>query len=200
VAPVRLPIHLPLLGSQQLGNAALAATAALAVGASAESVAQGLASAPPIRRRMQIVRERAPMIVDDTVGNPRSMRAVFETVRLLPPAPLRVVYALRGMRGPVINANNVRALLAELPNDALLVVTESDEAAGPRDRVRAEEREAAGAVLRESGRAMHYEPRLEDAIRRVLDGAGEGDLVLLLGAQGMDKGAELATARLGVEQ
>ena len=196
VEPVTLAVHLPLLGSQQLGNAALAATVALAVGASPESIARGLAAASPIRRRMQIVRERAPMILDDTVGNPQSIRAVFETVRLLPPARLGVVYALRGMRGPVINASNVRTLLAEVPRDAQVVITESDEAAGPRDRVRPDEREAACAELRASGREVRYLPRLEDAIAAVLQGAGDGDLVLLLGAQGMDKGAEIAIKKL----
>jgi hypothetical protein len=34
-------------------------------------------------------------------------------------------------------------------------------------------------------------------VRRALEGSGEGDLVLLLGAQGMDRAAEVAKAVLG---
>lgn len=34
--------------------------------------------------------------------------------------------------------------------------------------------------------------RVAEAVRLVLDRAGEGDLVLLLGAQGMDRGRDVA--------
>lgn len=191
IGPLRLPLHLPLLGPQQVANAALAAALALIVGASPESIARGLSTTPPIRRRMQVLRVASPMILDDTVGNPESIRAVLATARLLEPRSLRVAYALRGTRGPVINARNARTLAEELPPDAMLVVTEADESAGPRDRVKPEERDAARTALAESGRAAHYEARLDAAIHRVLEGAGDGDLVLLLGAQGMDGGAQV---------
>jgi hypothetical protein len=48
------------------------------------------------------------------------------------------------------------------------------------------------SVLREEGVAFGYEPALETAVGRALKGCGEGDLVLLLGAQGMDGAAEVA--------
>jgi hypothetical protein len=40
--------------------------------------------------------------------------------------------------------------------------------------------------------AFEYEPTLAAAVRRALEGSVAGDLVLLLGAQGMDRAAELA--------
>ena len=190
VAPITLTLRIPLLGEQQVANAAIAATLALVVGAEPASIAHGLATAAPIRRRMQLLRASSPMVLDDTVGNPESIRAVIATARRLAPRRLRVVYALRGSRGPVINARNVRTLV-ELLGDDMLVVTEADESAGPRDRVKKEERDAACEALRASGREVIREARLDAAIERVLDGAGEGDLVLLLGAQGMDGGAEI---------
>ena len=190
VAPLTLPLRIPLLGAQQVANASIAATLALVVGADPESIAQGLATTAPIRRRMQLLRASSPMILDDTVGNPESIRAVIETARLIEPRRLRVVYALRGSRGPVINTRNV-GTLAELLGDDMLVVTEAEESAGSRDRVKKEERDAACEALRASGREVIWESRLDRAIARVLDGAGQGDLVLLLGAQGMDGGAEI---------
>jgi UDP-N-acetylmuramoyl-L-alanyl-D-glutamate--2,6-diaminopimelate ligase len=63
--------------------------------------------------------------------------------------------------------------------------------------VRDDEREAVLSVLREEGVAFSYEPDLDPAVRRALEGSGEGDLVLLLGAQGMDRAAEVAKAVLG---
>jgi hypothetical protein len=44
--------------------------------------------------------------------------------------------------------------------------------------------------------AFSYEPALEAAVRRALEGSGEGELVLLLGAQGMDRAADVARAIL----
>ncbi len=52
-------------------------------------------------------------------------------------------------------------------------------------------------VLREEGLAFSYEPVLADAVRRTLEGNATEDLVLLLGAQGMDHAAELTKGLLG---
>ena len=76
------------------------------------------------------------------------------------------------------------------------MITASEDQAGARDRVRDDEREAVLAVLREEGVAFSYEPALEAAVRRALEGSGEGDLVLLLGAQGMDGAADVARGLL----
>jgi UDP-N-acetylmuramoyl-tripeptide--D-alanyl-D-alanine ligase len=81
VAPMTLPLSLPILGRQQVTNAAFAATAALILGARPEGIARALARAEPIRRRMQLIADGGPRILDDTVGNPASIDAVFEAVR-----------------------------------------------------------------------------------------------------------------------
>ena len=62
--------------------------------------------------------------------------------------------------------------------------------------MRDEELEAVLSVLREEAVAFSYEPALDAAVRRALEGSGEGDLVLLLGAQGMDRAADIARALL----
>jgi UDP-N-acetylmuramoyl-L-alanyl-D-glutamate--2,6-diaminopimelate ligase len=194
-----IPLRVPLLGRQQVGNAALAATAALLAGVPAADVAAGLTRTPTIRRLMEVVHLAAPLVVDDTVGNARSIDMVRETVATIPHRALRIAYVVRGARGPTINAHNAEAL-AELARAtrARLVVSDSADHADARNRVGAEEREAALAVLRERGVPFEHVPTLDEAVRRTLDGAGEGDLVLLLGAQGMDDGAALARAHLGV--
>ena len=191
-------IALPLLGAQQVSNAAIAAVLAMIAGADPEGVTAGLARVAPIRRRMQVVHDAAPTIIDDTVGNAESIRAVFATARAIAHRRLRVVYAIRGSRGPTINERNAATLGEEVSGSrAELVVTSSDDTAGPRDRVTAEERTAALGTLERAGVPFRYEPALRQAVARVLDGAGEEDLVLLLGAQGMDRGAELVGEYLG---
>ncbi|HEU4628239.1 MAG TPA: Mur ligase family protein, partial [Gemmatimonadaceae bacterium] len=198
VRPDAHALRVPLLGRQQVGNAALAATAALLAGVPAADVAAGMARLAPIRRRMEVVHPGAPLVVDDTVGNPRSIELVRQTVAELPHRALRIAYAVRGARGATINEHNAEALAAFVSGSgARLVVTTSDEAADARNRVTAEERDAALGVLRARGVPFTFRPRLADAVHEALDGAGPDDLVLLLGAQGMDAGAAIAREALG---
>jgi UDP-N-acetylmuramoyl-L-alanyl-D-glutamate--2,6-diaminopimelate ligase len=200
LAPGAIPLVLPVLGLHQVANAALAATVALVAGGVATGVTESVAEQAPIRRRMEVVRESAPTILDDTVGNPRAVEAVFATIRAIPHAGLRVAFGIRGSRGAAINRRLAAAIARAVRATARpvrLVVTASEDAAGSRDRVREDEREAVLAVLREDGVAFSYEPTLTAAVRRTLDGCSDEDLVLLLGAQGMDGAAAAAREVLG---
>jgi hypothetical protein len=88
----------------------------------------------------------------------------------------------------------VRARSAAGP--VTLVITSSDDAAGSRDRVRPDERDAVLQTLEAAGVAHAHEAELASAVRRALQGWAVDDLVLLLGAQGMDGAAEQARAVL----
>jgi UDP-N-acetylmuramoyl-L-alanyl-D-glutamate--2,6-diaminopimelate ligase len=200
LSPGAIPLVLPVLGVHQVANAALAATVALIAGGVASGVTESVAEQAPIRRRMEVVRQSAPTILDDTVGNPRAVDAVFATIRTIPHRELRIAFGIRGSRGAAINRRLAGALaravrLAARP--VRLVVTASEDAAGARDRVRDEEREVVLAVLREERVAFSYEPTMATAVRRTLEDSGGGDLVLLLGAQGMDGAAAVAREVLG---
>lgn len=193
--PTAIPLVLPVLGLHQVANAALAAVVALVAGGAPAGVTESVAEQAPIRRRMEVVRPAAPTVLDDTVGNPRSLDSVFATIRAIPHRSLRVAFGIRGSRGPGINRRLAEALARGVRSSACpvdLVITASEDAAGARDRVRDDEREAMLGVLRREGIAFSYEPALESAVPRALRGSGEGDLVLLLGAQGMDEAAALA--------
>ena len=52
-------------------------------------------------------------------------------------------------------------------------------------------------VLDRAGVPYDFTPSLEDAVTRTVASAAPRDLVLLLGAQGMDRGAEIARRVLG---
>ena len=188
-------------GGTRYSNAALAATAALVAGASPEAITEAVAEQAPIPRRMEIVRTEAPVVVDDTVGNPRTLAAVFESIAAIPHRGLRIVFGIRGSRGVEINSRlgtALATLVAERTREVpvRLVVTASIDAAGSRDRVGGSEGEGLLAPLRAAAVAFDYEPTLAAAVGRALEGSGAGDLVLLLGAQGMDRAAELARSRL----
>ena len=197
IEPAAQALRVPLLGRQQIENAAAAATAALLAGVPAPDVAAGLAAMAPIHRRMEVVHAAGPVVIDDTVGNPRSIERVHDFVQAIGARDPRVVYVLRGARGPTINEHCAAALADfAVATGARLVVSASTDAADARNRVTDEERDAALAVLHDRGVPVTYEPTLRAAIHHALEGAGEHDLVLLLGAQGMDDGAAIARERL----
>ena len=200
VPPGAIPLVLPVLGVHQVANAALAAVVGLLAGAAPGGVTESVAELAPIRRRMEVVRSAAPTILDDTVGNPRALDAVFASIRAIPHGALRIAFGIRGSRGPGINRRLAVALaraLVSTVEPVRLVVTASEDVAGSRDRVRADERDAVLGVLRQEGIGFSYEPMLAEGLRGLLEGSGDGDLVLLLGAQGMDAAAAMARAVLG---
>ncbi|MBA2459898.1 MAG: hypothetical protein H0V43_13205 [Gemmatimonadales bacterium] len=199
VARGAVPLVLPVLGVHQVANAALAAVVALIAGASPTGITESVAELAPIRRRMEIVRHASPIVLDDTVGNPRALEAVFASIDAIPHDGLQIAFGIRGSRGAAINrrlARTLAELLRRAGRPARLIVTASEDAAGPRDRVRPEERDTVLQVLREEGIAFNYESTLAEAVRRTLAATSGGDLVLLLGAQGMDRAAEIARALL----
>ena len=207
IPPVALPLVLPVFGTQLAANAALAAAAALLAGASPEGVTDAVIGMRPIRRRMEVLRASAPFVLDDTVGNPRSLRAVFDSVRAaVPAATLRVVFGIRGSRGATINERLARALadcVREVQGRGTpvrLVVTASEDDAGPRDRVRPEEHAALTQPLAAAGVPFDFVPTVAAAVPRALEGWQPDDAVLLLGAQGMDGAAAVAMRALGGER
>jgi UDP-N-acetylmuramoyl-L-alanyl-D-glutamate--2,6-diaminopimelate ligase len=148
-----------------------------------------------------VVWKGRPLVLDDTVGHPRSLRALFEAVRPLTGGGLRIVFGIRGSRGPGVNQRLGEALADTLPavsrgRGARLVVTGSADLADGANRVRDDERDAVLRALEARRIPFVYEPTLAAAVDRALDGCRPEELVLLLGAQGMDGAADLARARL----
>jgi UDP-N-acetylmuramoyl-L-alanyl-D-glutamate--2,6-diaminopimelate ligase len=198
VEPDRLDLRLRLLGRSNTMNAALAATAALAAGVDAERVADALGRFTPPRRRLEVVHQGRITVLDDTVGHPESISAFFDVVSKLRPRHIHVVFAVRGRRGERINDQNAQSLAiwAERLAVDTLVVTRSKGAADELNRVEESEYEAFVQPLRERGLAFEEVDALEPAVLAALERARVGDLVALLGAQGMDAGQEIARAWL----
>ncbi len=194
LATTTLDLRLRLLGRSNIANAALAATAALCLGTDARAIPPALADVPPPRRRMEILHRGRFTILDDTVGHPESVTALFELVRALDPRRVRVAWAVRGHRGARINRENAEALAvwAERVPIATLVVTASVDTADALNEVEEEEYAAFLEPLREHGITHEERDGVAEAVHAVLESAGVGDVVLLLGAQGMDRGRDVA--------
>ncbi len=191
---VQLPLELKLIGRSNVTNATLAAATALVAGASGAAVQRALAMLPAPRRRMEVVHRGDFVVLDDTVGHPDSVSVVFETVERLAPRAIHVAWAVRGQRGGRINRYNAEALAIwtrRLPV-ASLVVTRSRETTDERNRVDDKEYAAFLGPLQKAGIVFEAADDLRPAITTVLDRARAGDVVLLLGAQGMNEGATIA--------
>jgi UDP-N-acetylmuramoyl-L-alanyl-D-glutamate--2,6-diaminopimelate ligase len=186
-------MHSTLTGRGHLRNVALAATYALASGVPSAAVRDVLGHLAPLRRRMERYQANGREILDDTAAHPESFRATFETVDLIPHSRAAAVYAIRGNRGVDINRRNALALadLSLVHGIDPLIVTASEDVAGPHDGVLDEEREAALNAIASRGQQYVFEPELDAALRMAMDATAPGDLVLLLGAQGMDRGRDL---------
>jgi UDP-N-acetylmuramoyl-L-alanyl-D-glutamate--2,6-diaminopimelate ligase len=188
-----IPIQLRTLGRSMAVNAALAATAALVAGADEEAVTEALASFPAPRRRMQVLRSEPFLVLDDTTAHPESIGVVFDVVKRLGRDRIHILIAIRGKRGVRINRTVAEALaiwLGQIPASTV-VVTSSSEAADSLNRVTSREREAFLKKLETAGVAYEMRERLDEGVERLMERVQPGDLVLLLGAQGMDEGARL---------
>ena len=202
------PVQDAWLGTQLLGphhamNVVAAVGAARWLGLGLDVVAAALPAFPAPRRRTQVLMRHPITVIDDTAGRPDSLAACFTVAARIPHRRMAAVYAVRGGRGEAINYANGLQLAREARRfGAALVVTASAGDTSPRDTVRPAEWEACLAGIAAGG----LEPpqvtafaRLGDAVAAAVARLAAGDLLLLLGAQGMDAGAAYLRAILAGE-
>lgn len=189
--PPRLSLRTRLLGRAHVKNAALALGLALAEGVAADAAQEVMARHPAVRRRMEGYRAGEVWVIDDTVGNPLAIRNCLEVAAESHPSVPAIVYAVRGQRGETINFENGAALgrcLAALrwPPPILTASRDvADQANAPAET----EIEALLAGLASAGVAAGCCVTLREGIETAV--ARTPDLLLLLGAQGMDAGKEI---------
>ena len=181
-------LHSSLLGRGHLRNISLALAYAFATGVPVAAARDVLASLSPLRRRMERYEVDGRTVLDDTAAHPDSFTAAFDVAAMLPHDDLVVVYALRGSRGAEINRVNARTLadLLAIHGVSSLVATASDDGTAEKDRATAEEIDATRQALAERGARYVWCDSLRAAVREAMDRSGPGDLIVLVGAQGMD--------------
>jgi UDP-N-acetylmuramoyl-L-alanyl-D-glutamate--2,6-diaminopimelate ligase len=193
-------MHSALLGRGHLHNVALGLAYATAAGLKIADAAAVLRDLAPLRRRMERYTAGGRTVLDDTAAHPDSFRATFEVADLLS-AGLKatgggrsaVAYAVRGRRGVDINRRNALALADRAAHHGVesLIVTAAADVLGPTDLPSAAEIDAARGALEERGRPVIWHDSLKDAMRAAAGQTRAGDLVVLVGAQGMNEGKRL---------
>jgi UDP-N-acetylmuramoyl-L-alanyl-D-glutamate--2,6-diaminopimelate ligase len=182
-----------LLGRPNVRNVALALAYALAAGVPFARALPVLERLQPLRRRMERFDVAGRIVLDDTAGHPDSLHAVFDLVRVLPRARLLIAWAIRGSRGVALNMANASTLadLADEHGAEELIVSAAEDETEPKDRVTGEEADAVRRTLEARGRTYHFEKTLEEAMRHLATRSRPEDLVVLVGAQGMNEGKRL---------
>ncbi|MCA1559116.1 MAG: Mur ligase domain-containing protein [Acidobacteria bacterium] len=194
-------LHSALLGRGHLRNVALAATYALGAGVSMDAVRTVLRTLKPLRRRMETYTAGGRTVLDDTAAHPDSFRAAFDVAALIPHKRIALVYAIRGNRGADINDRNARAI-ADLTRQVAvdtLIVTAASDCTGHADQAHEDEIAATRAALSADGRSYLWHDSLGDALADAASRTARDDLVMLLGAQGMNEGKRLLEEKLIAE-
>jgi UDP-N-acetylmuramoyl-L-alanyl-D-glutamate--2,6-diaminopimelate ligase len=171
-------VVLPLTGRFNVENALVAATVATTLGVEEDQVVDGLAAAPPVAGRMEVVGGDGPVpVVVDYAHTPAGLEASLAATReLVGGGRLVCVFGCGGDRdqGKRPEMGAVASRLADV------VVLTSD---NPRseDPMAIIEAIRAGLVTGPGGAEVLVEPDRAQAIRSAVDRAVPGDLVLLAG-------------------
>ena len=150
-------------------------------------IINGVKSYKALNRRFAKLNDE-PLIYDDFAHNPDGIKAtISEIVKLLPSnQTLYVVCAIRGSRGVEINQLNVEALVESMDDNIELILSSSNDVVNDLNFVEEDERNVFFNTLNENNiEFIHYD-NLNECLSETYKKADKNDIILLIGAQGMD--------------
>ncbi|MEE0925864.1 MAG: cyanophycin synthetase, partial [Methanobrevibacter sp.] len=193
--------ELPFTSTHFIRNILSAISACISLAVPIEDIASGVKTYKPLSRRFTRLQDD-PIIIDDFAHNPdgikNTVRAASALVDELGKDNLHVVCAIRGSRGKTLNGLNAQALVEvihdlrhETGRKLDLILSSSADVVDHLNFVNECERKVFMHHLDEGRiKYTHYE-YLFDALSAVLESACENDVILLIGAQGMDPAEEV---------
>ena len=178
---------LPFTSHHFIQNILSAVAACISLDISIENIVEGIKSYKALNRRFSKLNEK-PLIIDDFAHNPDGIKATInETVKLLPKnQKLYVVCSIRGSRGVEINKLNVEALVESMDDDIILVLSSSNDVVDNLNFVEDDEREVFFNVLNQNNVNYTHFNNLYECLKDTYERASGDDIILLIGAQGMD--------------
>lgn len=187
------PLKINLIGKHNIYNTLAAVTCGLILDLTIGDMARSLRTFKGVPRRMEIIHRGEYTIIDDFCHNPASYETVFESIQSMQYNNLYVVSAIRGNRGVEINYEIAEVLKQWYPilNIKDMIITSSSDTVGPLDVVKKQERDVVIEVLSRNNIPFRYKDTLIESIKKGVNMLEKGDLFLLLGAQGMNHGAEI---------
>jgi UDP-N-acetylmuramate--alanine ligase/UDP-N-acetylmuramoyl-L-alanyl-D-glutamate--2,6-diaminopimelate ligase len=184
--------ELPFTSSHFIQNILSAIGATISLGINLDLIVEGVKSYKALNRRFAKLND-APLILDDFAHNPDGIKAtITETKKLLHSnQTLYVVCAIRGSRGVEINQLNVDALVESMDDSIGLILSSSCDVVNDLNFVEDDEREVFFNTLTNNGiEFIHYD-NLKECLSDTYKKADKKDIILLIGAQGMDPAESL---------
>jgi len=184
--------ELPFTSSHFIQNILSAIGATISLGINLDLIVEGVKSYKALNRRFAKLND-APLILDDFAHNPDGIKAtITETKKLLHSnQTLYVVCAIRGSRGVEINQLNVDALVESMDDSIGLILSSSCDVVNDLNFVEESEKEVFFNTLNENNiEFIHYD-NLKECLSETYKKADANDIILLIGAQGMDPAESL---------
>ena len=186
--------ELPFKGNHFIQNILSAVGACISLGIDLDKIVDGVKTYKALNRRFAKLCDE-PLIYDDFAHNPDGIKAtISETLKLLPEnQKLHVACAIRGSRGVEINQLNVDALVESMTDDIELYLSSSKDVVNELNFVEDDEREVFFKTLNDNNIEFTHFDNLIDCLKEVYEKADKKDIILLIGAQGMDPAESLLT-------
>ena len=210
--------ELPFTGEHFIRNILSAISACISLEIPIEDIVDGVKTYRPLSRRFTRLYDE-PIVIDDFAHNPdgikNTVRASYDLAEQLDKNDLYVACAIRGSRGETLNGLNSEALaevIKELRhrNDDLiekdpsakkrkiyLTLSSSVDLVDHLNFVEDFEKDIFFAKLDEKHIKYNHFEKLYDALGYIMETAGKDDVVLLIGAQGMDPASDVLKDILG---
>lgn len=178
--------ELPFKSMHFIQNTMAAIGACLSMNIDHEIIKEGVILYKPLERRFAVI-SKDPTIIDDFAHNPEGILATVQSAAKMCEGQLRLIFAIRGSRGETINRMNVEAVVDGLHGvDYSLTITSSVEEVDELNTVMPEEEEVVLETLKQNSLKFTFHRKLRDALDNGIRNAKENDVILLIGAQGMD--------------
>ena len=210
--------ELPFTGEHFIRNILSAISACISLEIPIEDIVDGVKTYRPLSRRFTRLYDE-PIVIDDFAHNPdgikNTVRASYDLAEQLDKNDLYVACAIRGSRGETLNGLNSEALaevIKELRhrNDDLiekdpsakkrkiyLTLSSSVDLVDHLNFVEDFEKDIFFAKLDEKHIKYNHFEKLYDALGYIMETADKDDVVLLIGAQGMDPASDVLKDILG---
>lgn len=194
ISPNKFNIELAILGIHNVSNATVAIITSLLNNVTIHIIQQSLKEFRGVERRFDLIYDEGPRIIDDHCSNPGNIHATFKTLEAMNYDDLKIIYAIRGQRGEIVNREGAEAIAewASKLNIKEVVVTKSIHHVTERDVVTESETQSVLDAINKQQIDVKLIEDLSEAINYGMKETKRGDVILLAGSQGMDHGAEIA--------
>lgn len=195
--------ELPFTGEHFIRNILSSISACLALNLSIDDIVEGVKSYKPLDRRFIRLSDE-PIIIDDFAHNPDGVKATIRASSTLAndldKNELYVVFGIRGSRGEELNglisqaiAEIINELDSENNRKIKLFLSSSIDYVNSLNTVKDFEKAIFTSTLEKNNVDYTHYDNLVDVLKEVYNLATKDDVILLIGAQGMDPAESVLT-------